>query len=65
MLAEPNCSIRKCKHLLGVLQPDGTEKAEVPNCRAFLKGIPFEIAYGDNKHTSPYPGDNDIQYEKE
>ncbi|KKM63590.1 hypothetical protein LCGC14_1509970 [marine sediment metagenome] len=66
MLLEPNCFKRKCKHYLGVIQPDGTEQTETNNCSAFLKGIPNEIAYGDNKHLKPLPNqENDIVFEKE
>lgn len=35
-----------------------------PQCRAFPKGIPTEILVGDFVHTSPYPGDNGIQFER-
>lgn len=31
-------------------------------CKAFPE-IPAEIWEGDNPHTSPYPGDNGIQFE--
>lgn len=64
-LEEPKCSIRKCIHLTGVKQDDGDEATERPVCAAFPDGIPTEIAYGNNKHTKPYPGDNGILYEKE
>ena len=37
MLAEPKCWKRKCKHYLGIIQPDGTEMTEINNCKAFLK----------------------------
>lgn len=47
------CQERKCKHYLG------NDK-----CLAFPEGIPDEIAYGDNPHTAPYPGDHGIRYEK-
>lgn len=47
----PVCSF--CKHVLG------TKK-----CKAFPQGIPAEIWEGENRHTSPYPGDNGIQFEK-
>jgi len=63
MLAEPNCYKRNCKHYIGIIQPDGTEMTETNACKAFPKGIPDEIAYGDNKHKKPYPGDNGIQFE--
>ena len=63
---EPRCYKRKCKHYLGVLQPDGTERSEVPYCEAFPEGIPDEIAYGDNNHTTPLADqENEIVFEKE
>ena len=66
MLAEPRCFTRKCKHYIGVIQPDGTEMTETNACSAFPKGIPDQIAYGKNPHIKPWPGqDNDIIYEKE
>lgn len=63
MLKQPQCSIRRCIHLMDVFQPDGTEKDERPACRAFPRGIPDEIAYGNNPHTEPFPGDGGILYE--
>lgn len=64
-IAEPKCFTRRCKHFLGVIQPDGTELTETNNCEAFPSGIPYEIAYGKNKHTKALPGQgNDIVYEK-
>jgi len=65
MLQEPKCFIRKCKHYLGVIQPDGTEMTETNYCEAFPENIPNEIAYGNNSHTKPFPGDNGIQFEEE
>ena len=66
MLAEPNCYKRNCKHYTGVIQPDGTELTETNSCKAFPKGIPFEITYGNNQHTKKHPDqDNDIVFEKE
>ena len=64
MLLEPRCSVRKCRHLTGAYQSDDTEMTERPACAAFPQGIPEEIAYGNNPHTKPYPGDHGIQYEK-
>jgi len=34
------------------------------SCSAFPDGIPLEIWNGENKHQKPYPGDNNIQFEK-
>jgi len=62
MLTEPKCSKRKCKHYLGV-KNDGDESTERNYCAAFSDGIPKIIAYGENKHDKPYPGDNGIQFE--
>ena len=65
MLAEPKCFKRKCKHYIGVIQPDNTEMTETNSCKAFPKGIPVEIAYGQNRHLKPHPEqDNDIVFEK-
>jgi hypothetical protein len=63
MIDEPRCSERNCKHFLGVLQKSEEEVGERPYCAAFPGGIPDEIAYGDNDHVSPFPGDHGIQYE--
>lgn len=63
MIAEPNCSKRKCKHFLGVLSP--SPENAVPYCAAFPKGIPFEVAYGTNLHHTAVPGDHGIRYEKD
>ena len=32
-------------------------------CKAFFGMIPTDIWVGRNDHTSPYPGDNGIQFE--
>jgi hypothetical protein len=63
MLAPAKCEERKCKSFIGVSQPDGTEDSERYYCKAFPEGIPFEIVFGNNAHTKPFPGDNGIQYE--
>ena len=63
MLLEPRCWTRKCAHFIGV-KSEGIEENERVVCHAFPDNIPDEIAYGDNPHTSPYPGDHGIQYER-
>lgn len=64
MLAEPRCWTRKCKHFIGVSQPDGTEMTERVVCEAFPEIIPSDIAYGTNLHMSPIPGQkNKIVFE--
>lgn len=61
MLDEPNCSLRNCKHFIGI-KGDYYEDRLV--CSAFLDEIPDEIAYGNNLHESPFPGQkNNIVYE--
>lgn len=65
MLAEPKCFTRRCKHFLGIDQPDGTEMTEKLICEAFSHGIPGEISYGDNLHLKPLPNQgNDIVFEE-
>ena len=41
-----------CKHFKSVYK-----------CAAFSDDIPIEIWTGQNDHTTPYPGDNGIQFE--
>lgn len=66
MIAEPNCSKRKCKHYLGVNQPDGTEFDEFHYCDAYPNGIPERIAYEEEKHlTVQSDQESKIVYEKE
>lgn len=62
MIAEPKCFIRKCKHFTGVQGEEEIKQRVV--CKAFPDGIPDEIAYGQNLHTSSFPGDKGIQFEK-
>lgn len=64
MIHESNCTKRGCIHYIGV-ESDGLEKNERHTCAAFPNGIPDVIAFGNNKHLKPYPGDNGIQYERE
>jgi hypothetical protein len=63
MILEPNCSKRRCVHFRLEGRVEGMPPS--PVCAAFPKGIPEEIAYGDNLHLEPYPGDHGIQYEAE
>lgn len=65
MIEEPKCSKRGCKHFQGVRWLGKDEASERPVCAAYPDGIPKEIAYGDNPHTTPHKGDNGIQFEKE
>jgi len=51
MIAEPECSKRKCKWFQGVKKLGKLEATEVVYCKAYPKGIPNVIAYGSNKHT--------------
>lgn len=68
MIAEPRCFARDCRWFRGVeinTADESTERRiEHPVCKAFPGGIPDEIAFGDNLHLEPFPGDNGIQYEK-
>jgi len=64
MIAEPNCYKRHCKHFIGI-KNDGTEINERVYCEAFPDKIPYEIAYGNNKHLVPLKNQgNNIVYEK-
>lgn len=47
-----------CKHF----DPSSISKPAM-SCKAFPEGIPSEIWDGQNSHTSPYPGDLNIQFE--
>ena len=64
MIEVPRCYERGCKHLQGVKQNRMQENTERAVCAAFPDGIPDEIAYGTNLHTTPYPGDHGIQFEE-
>lgn len=54
--AAPICYL--CKHFL----PD-IWKGKTGICKAFPGGIPEDIWYNREDHRSPYPDDNDIQFE--
>lgn len=60
-MIEPRCYTRKCVHFEGVA---GDDMAPVVVCKAFPKDIPDEIAYGDNLHTKPFPGDKGILFKQ-
>lgn len=65
MILEPICFKRKCKHYLGIYQPNGTEIGEVPYCEAFEHGIPDEILSGENKHIKPLKDqENNVVFDK-
>ena len=67
MLATSKCYKRKCKHFKGIIDDSGPDEFEVNErlvCDAFPDGIPAAIAYGENPHTTPYPGDHGIRFER-
>jgi hypothetical protein len=49
-----------CRHL----DPSSGE-GEVPRCLAFPNGVPAAFLFGDDDHTSPYPGDRGIRFEED
>jgi len=55
-LAMPVCFARRCKYFIGVIQPDGIEMTETVSCKAFPKGVPNDIAYGNNLHLTVVNG---------
>ena len=62
-LKESNCKKRNCSHFIG--EVEDKEKGQKLLCRAFLFGIPDEIAFGNNKHLVPLEGqENCLVYEK-
>ena len=66
-LIKPKCFSRKCKYFIGAVSPDTSdpENGQKVICSAFPDGIPEEIAYGNNLHAKPLPGQiNDITFEK-
>jgi hypothetical protein len=66
MIDEAKCFTRRCKHYIGVFQPDGTEMTERHVCAAFPERIPDEIAYGNDKHLNVRSDQkNNIVFEEE
>jgi len=64
MMQEPECSKRNCANFLGFVDPSGQgNEGVLPVCKAFPNGIPPAIAWGNNKHIKPYPGDQGIRFE--
>jgi len=63
MIPQPQCVKRRCKHFVGVTPDDGKGEEQRPICKAFPKGIPDEIAYGNELHLQSFEGDHGIQYE--
>jgi len=65
MLPRPECSRRKCKWFNGVEQHGDQEEGEILVCSAFPKGIPGDIAYGNNQHLEIVDGQTmDYVYEQ-
>lgn len=66
MIVEPKCFKRGCTHFKGVKWLGDQESTEVVYCTAYPRGIPYEIAYGDDKHML-LRGDEKVPvtYEKE
>jgi len=59
---ESRCLIRKCKHYEGIISLQGLR--DVHSCKAFPRGIPVDISYGNNSHTFPICGDRGVQYKR-
>lgn len=60
-MKRPRCEERACRHYTG---PDKVNGVLRPCCEAFPRGIPQEIAYGNDLHVAPVAGDRGIQFEK-
>lgn len=64
MITTSNCCTRRCTHYLGI-DSDGVEINERHYCEAYPKGIPSEIAFGQDKHLKVRADQkNEIVYEK-
>lgn len=55
MIRQPMCSRRDCVHFQGAQWLGDTESSERVVCSAYPKGIPSDIAYGDNLHEAVQP----------
>ena len=59
------CLLRRCKHYLGVSQPNEDELTEFHHCPAFPNGIPDIISNGQNLHSTKYKDqETNIVFEK-
>jgi hypothetical protein len=68
-MEQPECSKRECEiwQETGNFIPhtnDPRDEGTIAVCAAFPKGIPEDIAWGNNPHAKPVKGDNGIQYKK-
>lgn len=66
MIGSPRCFERKCRWFLGV-RGDGDESSQRLFCWAFQgrtkeDAIPKEIAFGDDLHEVPLPGQSNNTY---
>lgn len=65
MIFPGKCYDRKCKHWIGVQQPDGTEASERIVCMAYPNGIPRDIWEGLDLHLAVRSDQqNSIVFEK-
>ena len=55
MLIEPRCYTRGCRNFQGHERLDGTDDTLTHICAAFPKGIPHEVAYGEDLHLEQRP----------
>ena len=68
-MAEPECSKRECEIWIETGNfishtEDPNDEGTIPVCKAFPKGIPKDVVWGDNPHIKPIRGDNGIQYKQ-
>lgn len=53
----------RCMHLKLKPSSEFTEGHPTGRCKAFPDGIPREIWFGWNQHTSPFEGEYGVQFE--